>query len=149
MNNPDARMSELIAAMHATIGEQINELLLPPPVFKTLGGKILAFDITRGVLSARFPVEEKYLNPFHTLQGGIIAAIIDNTLGPLSAAIAPPNVTRNLSVTYSHPVTAAMGQIIIQAEFLERQERRLFFKAEVRSLAGQRLARAKAEHWII
>ena len=79
----------------------------------------------------------------------MVAAAIDNTLGPLSVLVAPPNVTRRLEVTYNRPVTLDMGCIVVDAKFLERQDRWLFFRATVRSREGLRLARAKAVHWIL
>jgi acyl-coenzyme A thioesterase PaaI-like protein len=51
---------------------------------------------------------EKYRNPFGTMQGGMIATAVDNTIGPLRDVVAPPNVTRTLEMRYSHPVNSEM-----------------------------------------
>jgi acyl-coenzyme A thioesterase PaaI-like protein len=112
-------------------------------------GEFLEFDLQAGSLAARFPVSERSLNPFGTMQGGMIAAAVDNTLGPLSMLVAPPSVTRRFEITYSRPVPLAMGHILVQARLVERQERKLFFRADVRGPEGERLARAKATHWIV
>jgi acyl-coenzyme A thioesterase PaaI-like protein len=114
-----------------------------------MDGKFLALDLDAGVLTTQFPVRESYLNPYGTMQGGMIAAAVDNTLGPLSMLVAPPNVTRRLEITYSRPVTLDMGVILVQGELLERKKRWLYFRADVHNRAGLRLARAKATHWII
>ena len=63
--------------------------------------------------------------------------------------MAPPNVTRRLEITYSRPVTVEMGSVVVTARLVERQGRRLFFRATVRSEDGLRLARAKAMHWVV
>jgi hypothetical protein len=63
--------------------------------------------------------------------------------------VAPPNVTRQLEMTYNRPVTLAMAHIIVSAQLLERTGHRLYFRAIVESQNGLRLARAKAVHWII
>jgi len=34
------------------------------------------------------------------MQGGMIAAAVDNTIGPLSFLVAAPNVTRRLEMKY-------------------------------------------------
>ena len=81
--------------------------------------------------------------------GGMVAAAVDNTLGPLSVLVAPPNVTHRLEMTYSRPVTLDIGHVIVRARLIERQGRRLLFRADVRSPEGLRLARSKAVHWII
>jgi acyl-coenzyme A thioesterase PaaI-like protein len=111
-------------------------------------GEFVQFDLDAGSLTAQFPVLESYLNPYGTVQGGMVAAAVDNTLGPLSLLHAPPNVTRRLEITYSQPITLDMGHITVSARLLERQDRWLFFRATVRSPEGRRLARAKATHWI-
>jgi acyl-CoA thioesterase FadM len=83
------------------------------------------------------------------MQGGMLAAAVDNTIGPLSALVAPVNVTRKLEMTYSQPVTLEMGHILVKARLVRRRGRKLDFEAVVRSPEGVRLARAKALHWIV
>ena len=131
------------------LGNQIDEFRIPPPVFAAMHGEFLAFDSENGVLTTRFPVLEHYLNPYGTMQGGMVAAAIDNTLGPLSMLVAPPNVTRRMELTFSRPVTLDLGYIIVVATFLERDGQQLNFKAEVFDGEGIRLVRAKAMHWIM
>jgi acyl-coenzyme A thioesterase PaaI-like protein len=111
-------------------------------------GEFVELDPDAGSLTAQFPVLESYLNPYGTMQGGMVAAAVDNTLGPLSVLVAPPSVTHQLKMTYSRPVTMEMGYIVVAAKLLQRQGRLLFFSADVRSRQGVRLARAKAVHWI-
>lgn len=138
----------IMTILRDRLGDRIEEYAFPPPVFAAMQGEFVSLDLEAGTLSARFPVLAHYLNPYGTMQGGMIAAAVDNTLGPLSVLVAPPNVTRRLEITYSQPVSPEMGHLVVTAQLLDRQGRRLTFKAEVRSPAGQRLARAKATHWI-
>jgi len=86
------------------LGDRLDDYLIPPPVFQTLRGEFLAYDPQAGLLRTRFPVLPEYLNPYGSLQGGVVAAAIDNTLGPLSMLVAPPNVTRRLEMKYSQAV---------------------------------------------
>jgi acyl-coenzyme A thioesterase PaaI-like protein len=127
----------------------MEEFLIPPPVFVNMRGVFLAFDSQSGVLEARFPVLEEYLNPYGAMQGGMVAAAVDNTLGPLSMLVAPPNVTRRLQMKYSRQVTPDLGYITVTARLLEREGRWLAFRAEVRDQEGALLARAQARHWIV
>jgi acyl-coenzyme A thioesterase PaaI-like protein len=112
-------------------------------------GEILEFDEQASTLSTRFPVLETQLNPYHMLQGGFIAAAVDNTLGPLSMLVAPPNVTRKLELTYSRPAGLDTGWITVRARLEARSDRLLELSADVLDPQGKRLARAKATHWII
>ena len=113
-----------------------------------MGGEFIAFSQSEGWLRTRFPVRQEFLNPYRTMQGGMIAAAVDNTLGPLSMLVAPPNVTRRLEMKYSRPVRGDMGHILVFARFIGRETQELRFTSEVRSEEGVLLARAKATHWI-
>jgi acyl-coenzyme A thioesterase PaaI-like protein len=131
------------------LGDRRDEFLIPPPVFEIMEGEFIDFDLDRGWLSTRFPVRGRYRNPYGSMQGGMVAAAVDNTLGPLSMLVAPPNVTRRLKVKYSRPVTLDLQHITVTGKFLGRAGRRLKFSAEVRDPRGSLLARAQAVHWIL
>ena len=142
-------INSLMDVLHSKFGDKLDDYLIPPPVFTSMEGEFIAFDLEARTLDTRFPVLEKFLNPYHSLQGGIIAAAVDNTLGPLSMLIAPANVTRRLEMKYSHPVQLDMEHITVRGELIEWRDRRLLFKANVRDPIGTLLARARATHWII
>ena len=140
---------ELIGAMRDKLGERMNEYLIPPPIFVEMRGEFVDIDLESGSLSAKFPILETYRNPYGTMQGGMIATAVDNTIGPLSVAIAPLNVTRTLEMKYRQPVKPEMKYIVIKANLTERKDPKIYFKAVVSSPDGQRLAECKAVHWII
>lgn len=137
------------SVLREKLGERYDEYAFPPPVFREMEGEFLDLDLEAGTLTARFPVLGKFFNPYHTLQGGMVAAAADNTLGPLSVLVAPPNLTRRMEITYARPVTADVGQITVKAQFLERDQALLYFRADLYNPEGQRLARVKATHWIM
>jgi uncharacterized protein (TIGR00369 family) len=141
--------SSITDILHAKLGDRLSEYLLPPPVFATMEGEFISFDMENNALQTRFPVQERYLNPYRSLQGGIIAAAVDNTIGPLSMLVAPPNVTRRLEVKYSRPVTMDMGQILVTGKLVNRNGRKLSFRAAVRDPHGNLLAKAQSTHLIV
>jgi acyl-coenzyme A thioesterase PaaI-like protein len=143
---PDISLMDII---HQKLGDQIEDFLVPPPVFETMHGEFMSFDVEAGTLKTRFPVLDEFLNPYKAMQGGMLAAAIDNTIGPLSMLVAPPSVTRRLEIKYSKPVTPGLSFITVEGKFLEREGQRLTFSAEVRDPNGTLLARARASHWII
>jgi acyl-coenzyme A thioesterase PaaI-like protein len=136
-------------ALRRRYGSSLDSFRLPPPSFTSMQGEILGFDEQTGTLSARFPILEGQLNPFSTLQGGFLAAAVDNTFGPLSLLVAPPNVTRRLELTYSRPATLDLGYIVVNARLLARSTRQLELSADILDPQGNRLARAQATHWIV
>jgi uncharacterized protein (TIGR00369 family) len=136
-------------AIRKRYGQAAQRFRIPPPVFISLQGKFIKFDAQESVLVARFPVLEAYLNPYGSLQGGIISALIDNTLGPLSFMVAEPNVTRRLAVTYNRPISLDHKYVIVSGRLVRRDEPRLEFRAHVRDPMGSLMARARASHFIL
>jgi acyl-coenzyme A thioesterase PaaI-like protein len=112
-------------------------------------GEFLKYDERAGTLAARFPVLPEQLNPFGTMQGGMIAAAVDNTVGPLSLLVAPPSVTRRLEIKYSRGVSAEDAYIHVEARLVERKKRRLFLEATVTDPRGVEVASGTAVHWVI
>lgn len=149
MSIQDPLLSELQEIIRARLGERIKDYLYPPPVFTAMKGELVALDLANGSLTARFPVLESYLNPYGAMQGGMIAAAVDNTLGPLSVAVAPPNVTRTLEMKYSRPIGLEMGFIVVEARLVERSNPQLVFRAKVCDPGGHKLATCRAVHWVL
>ena len=141
--------ASIIELVKNKLGDRFDDYLIPPPVFVTMQGEVMEFELDSSTLTIRFPVLDKYLNPYGYMQGGVVAAAVDNTLGPLSMVVAPPNVTRRLEMKYSRPVTPDLEYITVKGKLVGRQDPQLTFSAEVRDPQGTLLARARAIHWVI
>jgi acyl-coenzyme A thioesterase PaaI-like protein len=139
------------------LGDRFDDYLLPSPVFIAMQGEFLEFDLDIGTLTTRFPVLDQFRNPYGSMQGGMLAAAVDNTIGPLSMMVAPLNVTRRLEMKYSLPVTPDTEYITVKSSLDGRKDSQLtphpvrgrLFSAHVRDPQGVLLARAKATHWIV
>lgn len=142
-------LDQIIAMLEKQHGNRLGEYAFPPPVFTAMQGKFLDFDTEQSILSVRFPVLETWLNPYGIMQGGMVAAAIDNTIGPLSALVASANVTRHMELKFSRSVTLETEFIIVAAQLIERDGHWLTFKADARDPHGKRLTKAKAIHWIL
>ncbi|MEX2525372.1 MAG: PaaI family thioesterase [Gammaproteobacteria bacterium] len=149
MVTPTCSQDELLAILRLRFKEACKDVEIPPPVFKAMQAEIIAFDLDAGELDVRFPVLKEQLNPFGNMQGGMIAAMIDNTLGPLSMAVAPPNFTRHFELKYRSPVHPDIEHVIVSGRYIERKQRRLFFTASLTDCRGKELVSAKSVHWII
>jgi len=83
-----------------------------PPCAKTLSLSFVEIDGERGTIETRFEAVEGFLNPAGNVQGGFLAAMLDDTMGTaLSATLdngqfAP---TTNLNVQFHRP--AGLGTI--------------------------------------
>ena len=81
--------ASIIDLVKNRLGDRFDDYLIPPPIFVTLQGEFMEFELDSGMLITRFPVLDKYLNPYGYMQGGMVAAAVDNTLGPLSMVALP------------------------------------------------------------
>ena len=86
---------------------QIQDGILPQPAAAdTLGMRIVHVDFEAGVLEAEFDGKAAFTNPAGNIQGGFLAAMLDDTMGPALAAqlaegeFAP---TLNLNVQFFAP----------------------------------------------
>lgn len=86
---------------------QIEDGKLPPPkCAETLGIKFLKVDAEGGTIQVEFEGREAFCNPAGNIQGGFLAAMLDDTMGPALAAslgegeFAP---TLNLNVQFHRP----------------------------------------------
>ncbi len=123
----------------ASIAAQIPEgsgIKIPPNVFIEMDGEMMAYEPGKSLV-VRFPVKEKYQNPFGFMQGGMVVAAVDNTIGPLSLLVAEPSVTTQLNTTYIRPIGADHEYITITATIVEKTRRNLHLQADVRNGAGK------------
>jgi len=149
MPDSAALEAQLVAVLEERFRDSAGGMLIPPPVFRAMQAQVVVLDLDGGTLTIRFPVLREQLNPFGNMQGGMVAAMIDNTLGPLSMAVAPPNFTRQFEIKYRRPVHPRQGHVRVTGRFLERRGRRLYFSAAVADEGGQELVAARSIHWII
>lgn len=119
-------------------------LKLPPPIYTDMAAEMINLDMEAKTLTVRFPVQQRYQNPMGYMQGGMIAAAIDNVIGPLSFMVASPNVTKTMTVTYLRPVSAAVSHITVKAAFVEQNGRELIFEADVVRDDGAKFAQARS-----
>ena len=140
---------ELIAMMQDNLEEVTHHAQIPPPAFDEMEGEIIKFDQESNILTVKFPILQKHLNPFGNMQGGMIAAAVDNAVGPLSMLIAPPNFTRNLEMKYKKAINSDLDYITVITKFVQKRKRFLYFEATVLDDLGNELAAAKVVNWII
>ncbi len=124
------------------------EIEVPPKVFIDMGAEIVDFEEGHS-LCVRFPVRERYQNPFGFMQGGMVAAAIDNTIGPLSMLVASPSVTTQLNTTFIRPIGQTEEFIEITAQVVEITRRHLHIQADVRNAAGKLCVKGMASCSII
>jgi len=107
---------------HEFVGRLLHEIPgaerfeIPPPVFRELGGEFVDFEAGRS-LTAEWPVSDRHRGPSGRLQGGILAAYFDNTVGPLAfLAGGGFYVSVDLSTEFLRPVLPGDETVVVTVE---------------------------------
>ena len=101
---------------------QIQDGRLPPPkAAATLGIRILSVSPDAGTIEVEFDGKPEFTNPAGQIQGGFLAAMLDDTVGPLISStlraceFAP---TLNLNVSFAKP--ASIGKLLDKGRIVRR-----------------------------
>jgi uncharacterized protein (TIGR00369 family) len=121
---------------------------LPPPCLLDMQPEPVEY-LAGERLVMRFPVLERYQNPYGYMQGGYVLAALDNTIGPFSFLIAPPSVTQQVTINYVRPVTPDQGHIVCIATVLERTRRTLYLTGRATGDDGRLFAIAQATFQVV
>lgn len=116
------------------------------PSARLLGRELVSSDALAGEATLRFVAREDFTNRHGTVQGGILAAMLDSAAGNAVIATLPPGmtvVTTRLDVRFLRP--AAVGNLLASAKVTWRDERSAEVTAELAHPDGQTVASARAE----
>jgi uncharacterized protein (TIGR00369 family) len=106
--------------------------LPPPPSAVTLGMRIRNVSAEAGTIEVEFEAKPEFTNPAGHIQGGFLAAMLDDTMGPALAAtlgageFAP---TLNLNVSFAKPAT--VGTLQGRGRIVRRGKEVCFLAAEL------------------
>jgi uncharacterized protein (TIGR00369 family) len=116
-----------------------------PPVARLLGWKLIAMDPQAGTIDLEFLARTEFTNPSGFVQGGLIAAMLDDTLGPAAYAMANGDrmpSTIDLHVHYLRPVRP--GRVTTKARVVSAGTRIAFLSGELFDANGRLSATATA-----
>ncbi|MBI5257229.1 MAG: PaaI family thioesterase [Burkholderiales bacterium] len=124
----------------------------PPPAAATLGLRVREVDAEAGRITLDFEASPSFTNPVGHVQGGFLAAMLDDTLGPaLAAQLARGEWAPTLNLTVSFHRPARPGPLQGVGRVLRRSSEVAFLAGElyqqgelVASATATALVRAKA-----
>jgi uncharacterized protein (TIGR00369 family) len=116
-----------------------------PPCAKTLGWKLLEGAPGSGRVRIEFQASKDFANPMGNVQGGFLAAMLDDTMGPALVTTLEPNEfapTLELKVNFLRP--AKPGVLIGTGWVVHRGGTVIFVQGELHTAAGELVATATA-----
>lgn len=121
-----------------------------PPVADLLGWRLEHIDPDAGTITVRFEARAEFTNPLGNVQGGIVAAMLDDTMGPALVATLPPDqfaLTLEMKVSYFAPAT--VGPLWGRGRVVRAGRTNAFVEADLVDADDNVIARASATARII
>jgi len=125
------------------MSEHLKEI---PPAARLLGREIVSVDAQSGEVTLRFMARDDFANRHGTVQGGMLAAMLDSATGNAVMATLPPHLTAlttRLDTQFLKP--AALGPITATARLVKHDERSAEVEAKLTDSNGIVVATARAE----
>jgi uncharacterized protein (TIGR00369 family) len=116
-----------------------------PPAAVLLGWELVAVDPDAGTIEVAFAASDQFLNPAGVIQGGFVAAMLDDTLGPALVATLGPGQfapTTDLHVQFLRP--ARPGRLTGRGRVVRRGRDIAFLAGELLDGSGDVVAVATA-----
>lgn len=117
----------------------------PPPAAEVLGWELVEVDPEAGTIEVAFRAGEQFANPVGVVQGGFLAAMLDDTLGPALVATLPEGQfapTLDLHVQFLRP--ARPGRLVGRGRVVKRGRDVCFLAGELIGPDGKAVATATA-----
>jgi len=122
----------------------------PPPAAALLGFELLAIDPEQGTIRVRFTARPEFANPIGVVQGGFLAAMLDDTLGPaLTATLEPDQFAPTIELKVNFVAPAKPGPLVADGRVVARGGSIAFLAGELRTEDGVLVATATATARIV
>lgn len=117
----------------------------PPASAVLLGWELISIDPDAGTIEVAFTASDQFLNPGGVIQGGFLAAMLDDTMGPALVATLGPGQfapTADLHVQFLRP--ARPGRLTGRGRIVRRGKDIAFLAGELSDEYGEVVATATA-----
>ncbi|MGJ5198232.1 MULTISPECIES: PaaI family thioesterase [unclassified Bradyrhizobium] len=121
------------------------DTLTPPPCAKLLGWRLLDANPADGWIKIGFDGKQEFCNPAGFIQGGLLASMLDDTMGPAVFIRTEGRLyTTTVSMTVNYLVPAQPGPIVGEARVLQLGKTIAFIEGRLTNGDGALIATASA-----
>jgi uncharacterized protein (TIGR00369 family) len=121
-----------------------------PACAELLGWRLLAQDATKGWVRIGFEGRHAFLNPAGFIQGGLVAAMLDDSMGPAILVMTEGRsytVTIDMNVSFLAP--AKPGRLIGEGQVLQLGKTIAFLEGRLSDEEGMLIARATSSARVV
>jgi uncharacterized protein (TIGR00369 family) len=117
----------------------------PPAAATTLGFELIEVDPEAGTIEVAFMADDRFVNPVGVVQGGFLAAMLDDTLGPaLVATLEADQFAPTADLHVQFLVPARPGRLVGRGRVVRRGRDIAFLAGELVDHTGTVVAVASA-----
>jgi len=114
-----------------------------PNSLHMLGWELLDWDADAQKIKVGFQTRKEFRNPAGIIQGGIIAAMIDDAFGPMCImASGRTKIPLTLDLNISYMAAGHHGKFVCEARIIRQGKSISFVEGELFNAAGELVARA-------
>jgi len=131
------------AAANANTTTTALDGLTPPPCARLLGWELLAARPKEGWIKVGFDARWEFTNPAGYIQGGFLAAMLDDTMGPAVFVMTEGKLyspTIDMHVSFLKP--ARPGRLVGEGRVVQLGKSIAFVEATLSDATGEPVARA-------
>lgn len=115
------------------------------PISKLLGWKYISFDPDARILKAEMQARPEFLNPAGLVHGGMLAAMLDETLSPtLALTLGPGEFAPTLELKVNFIAAVRVGRVLGTGRIVHRGRSICFLEGQLHDDDGNLLATATA-----
>jgi uncharacterized protein (TIGR00369 family) len=115
------------------------------PITTLLGWKFLEFDASQQVIKVEMQARPEFINPAGFIHGGMLAAMLDETLSPaLAATLGPGEFAPTLEIKVNFISPARVGRVLGTGRVVSLGRSICFMEGQLHDEQGNLLATAMA-----
>jgi len=123
--------------------ETVFDRFPKPPCAELLGWTLLEVDEMAGRVRIGFTARPEFLNPAGFVQGGFLAAMLDDVMGPAALVMSGGwSFTSTMDMTISFLKPARLGPLIGEGRVIQLGKTIGYLEGDLRDEAGTLIARA-------
>ena len=133
-----------------TDGAPVFDAFPRPPCADTLGWELVEANAETGTIRVAFEGRSEFCNPSGVIQGGFVAAMLDDTVGPTVLVATGGKAycaTIDLHVQFLHP--AKVGRLLGEGRIVRLGKTIAILEGELTDSAGTLIAKATASARVV